>query len=1041
MLHRFALYGFSLGVLVAVCLIYEYTFVAWVEPPPLPPIQMASSPVLRPDDSLASLFPEGSWQRGNCKRLQTRDGVLLFENWQQMSDDQWKLWPLAVVIGSKGSSPLILEAIEGAEIKFTESLDVMSGGAPPIERGRMIGQVTIRNFDRESASEPGRAVASKSRRIQIEASEVGIDHKKVWTTEPIRLQLGDAVIAGRDLTLHLATGGGIASVGENALSVLDRLELIYLDELSMPLAEGGLWGNKQTDPVAMPTGQPGRPVPIMKPSLSKPVLAGPGMLTLRCGGRVVFQFASGELTLQDHVELRHAAYANSQAIDTFVCEQLQLRFTDLMAKREKTDQLKDYLLSMIAIGRPARASIASFGADLAAGQIELDTRANIIRLGGPAGVLFSYAGTRWRFGQVTYRIHPTDPKQFGSFDAIGAGGMDVAETINSPVSRLRWSSGVKLEQSDLDDDLSLRFDGDVEAAMSDGGSFRCDFARFWLQKQTVAPEDDDDSGTSMRWLPKQFQATGKVELKTLALSVATNLLQIYFENEPTNVSATTNPSPPASLFSSMIKQPVDDQPTNQLVGSSTPIKAARPTVFGNTINATLRLAGGEMSAKELIVVGDVTMRHEVPTAGGILPAILTGDRLMLNNTDGNDILQLSSGIDRPARFDLGDGFFIGPLIQVRLSDNVVWIKDAGEFQLPTQVLPRIGALVASAGIEPIDPSPPAPNVDGGIQWIDAPKCRWQGQMWFDGRTAMLTDGVDIHATIIAGKDRDVWDLQLTGDQMQLVLSQDVSVREVESVKAATVEQVIVTSSVPHPLLVTANQLTSAGLRKARHILAAPQLTFRPQTGALLGTGPGWYRAWVEQKPESQYAQLTVAPESSKFGLHLAYEKSLEVDLNRKQLDFMQRVRVAGKRVQSWDEVIDATQMQGLRLGESTLDCDRLRLAVDTTHPQSATTVAWEMEAIDNVIFQTRVERGLYSGTADRASYAAAKDIFLIEASPGRSAVLNETLPTGQPGLSVSGTRMIANPKTMELQNFEFDRLQLGVLPGNGPGNGPGKLGR
>jgi len=47
--------------------------------------------------------------------------------------------------------------------------------------------------------------------------------------------------------------------------------------------------------------------------------------------------------------------------------------------------------------------------------------------------------------------------------------------------------------------------------------------------------------------------------------------------------------------------------------------------------------------------------------------------------------------------------------------------------------------------------------------------------------------------------------------------------------------------------------------------------------------------------------------------------------------------------------------------------------------------------------------------------------------------LNQTLPTGQPGLSVAGKRMTANPKTMELQNFEFDRLQLGTLPsGLGP---------
>jgi hypothetical protein len=308
-------------------------------------------------------------------------------------------------------------------------------------------------------------------------------------------------------------------------------------------------------------------------------------------------------------------------------------------------------------------------------------------------------------------------------------------------------------------------------------------------------------------------------------------------------------------------------------------------------------------------------------------------------------------------------------------------------------------------------------------------------MVFDGRTAVLTDGVDLHATVVNGGQRDVWDMHLVGDQLQLVLDQDVRVREVESVKAATIDHISITGSAANPLLVTANQVNAAGSRMARHVLAAPQLILKPQAGTLSGPGPGWYRAWMQSGQSAPFGQLansaaTASPTAgneSMFGVHLIYEETLEANMKSQSLDFLRGVRIAGRNVTTWDDLIDVTQMQGLRLGESTLDCDRLRLAIDGTRQWVPASQKWEMEAIGNVAFGTRMEKGLFNGIANRASYAAAKDIFLIEGLPGRAAQMNQTLPTGQPGWSANVKHMTVNPKTMEVQNVEFDSLQLGTL--------------
>jgi len=349
MFQRLKQYLMALLVLSAVCAVYQLTFVAWLKPEPLPPLQFATAPALRTNESLGNLFPPGAWQLGNCKRLQTRDGALLFENWSQIGDDQWKLWPITVVLGLESDSPLILDAQEGAEIKFSESLDVMSGGAPPIERGRMIGQVRIRTVGKGFPGAIGDDTAP-AEQLEILSSDFGIDYRKIWTTQPIIVRMGNLRLEGRDLTLHLAPMGGFKPGNEDGLSILNRMELIYLDQLVVPLPNGGLWrldsrgesgpadasgagsaGNQAADPGSgtPPVSMGGTGPSGTAPAAGQPV-TGVSQAVLRCAGSVEFLFASNELILRDRVRLEHQV---DQTVDVFACEKLKLQFADLLKPR------------------------------------------------------------------------------------------------------------------------------------------------------------------------------------------------------------------------------------------------------------------------------------------------------------------------------------------------------------------------------------------------------------------------------------------------------------------------------------------------------------------------------------------------------------------------------------------------------------------------------------------------------------------------------------------------------------------------------------
>lgn len=1084
---RFKRYTTSLATLALLCVVYQFTFVAWLEPAPLQPVEFVGTLVVAHNESLASIYPPNSWQLGNCKRLQTRDGALLFENWEQIGDDQWKLWPLSVVLGTGSDTPLVIDAPEGAEIKFAESLDMLSGGAPPIERGRMIGQVRIRSVGKAFPMGDGEASPLGGEQteghLEIVSSDFGIDFRKIWTTQPITVKIGNIRLAGRDLTLHLAPMGRIQSGGEAPLSILNRMELIYLDDLTVPLPEGGLWRSGSAAKLVegtstrLPAAPPVQRLPV--PGADAPP---PAMAKLRCAGRVVFQFSSNELALENRVVLEHRT---AEAIDIFECTTLRMRFADLLNRKPKVEPndplakfmvdsktltggakpqqaIDDFLLSVVAEGTPARMRLPSFAADVSAEKIDFNARSGLLQMSGIGGARITYGGHTWRFKNFTYQLNPTDPKKIGTFDALGSGLVEFAGPTELPIRRLRWSDGIKLDQPDASGQFTIRVDGSVSALMNDDGEFNCDSAMLVLQAGDETLEGDD-------WLratkPVRFQATGQVSIQSPMVNVATRLLRLYFDfADPRpnvgngNGNSLQTPGENAVAAHPLrrwVRQPSDDGSQSVaggtsadgtpaiVVGAATPIQGPRPTIHGDTINAKLRLSGRELTASDLTVVGNVTLRHMLETASGAMPAVLTGQQLQLRDTEGDEILQIGSGIDSPARLSLGDGFFIGPLIQVRLADNLVWIKDAGEFQVPSQMLPQ--TVAAKPQFQPIDDSaaglgspvsrPPVSKpatVAPSMNWVSPPRCRWRGQMLFDGSRVVLTDGVDIRGAVMAGKEQDVWDIDLVGDQLQVILSSEVRMRDPDSMRAATVEQVNVTSSKSHPLVVTVNQLSSAGVRKGRHVLTVPELTMRPESSQLSGLGPGWYRAWIKNEGGGLSSAVTSGgfrpTEPTMNGIHLVFKESLQANVNLQSLDFLRGVRIATREVKAWDDVIDVEAIQGLRQGESTLDCDRLRLAIDQTQPKGLENPPWEMEAIGNVIYHTRNERGLFNGVAERAAYAAAKDMFLIEGQPGRSATMNQTLPTGAAGMNAAVKRLSVNTRTMEVMNVEFDRLQLGSLP-------------
>ena len=998
MMQKVFHYCVALTALATMAFGYDAGAKHYLKPPVVAKVQPAPPEPVKLDGTFSDLFPDHAWQRGVCKRLQTPDGVLLFKQWKQIEGDQWKLWPVTLVVGrgmaeKQDRDPIILNAEQGAEIRFTESLDVLSGGAPPIQRGRMMGLVEIRR----PSSDP------KSRPVLIRTTNVGIDSSKVWTTEPIHMRVGEATMIGRDLTLHLATPTGRAGQASGTASVLDRMELIYLDKLEIPLVEGPLW---ESQVESSPQGTPFSP-------------KYPAKLAIQCGGSVEYDFAIDQLSLRESVALIHSVPGRPD--DRFDCDSLELQLKDPSNRSINRGGPTDWLDRIVANGSPAIVNLPSFDCRIAAERIDFDAVGGLLRADGRGGVEIKRGPFHALLSQFAYQYNPQMPDAMGTIDAFGVGQISVDDP-EIPVRRITWRDQFRVQPlgtatvDSINTDLGMWIDGEIVANFVDGGEFKANAMEGWLKPYLQAARVPNKK-PKQTFRPHAFQATGNVIIDSSAASVSTQQLTLHFVDEAEPVPAMIEDSdtvPVKNPLRQWVQQPGANSKT------VSPVAKQRPVVKGNRVAAVLRINAQGVSAKDLSVHDDVELIHTLNAGGQFLPAKLTGTKLRLVDDAGTDVIQLDSGPNKPSRFDLGDGFFVGPQISIWPSSNLVRIQGAGEFRMPTAVLPS-----ALSGDD-----------NEQIQWTRAPHCVWKGEMAFDGRTAILTDGVDITAALV--NRGSPWALHMTGDRLEVVLLDDVQMRDAKSMRSAAIQQVTLLQSPTQPVIVRAERRGVDGALETRHVLHAPKLTLLPSGGGkLVGAGPGWYRSWMYAESKGPFSSRDKdsddpQKESTLMGLHLVYHAALKGDLANQTLDFLRGVRVGVRPVSDWQEVVDAEQMDSISRGDSTVDCDTLHVEVTPglrNQPKiPGLKMPWEMQARGGVVFRTRSENGLLEGTASRAAYSSHKDLFMIEGAPNRGAVIRQVKANGQPGPEAVVTEATIRPRTLEVISSKVIGFSVGTLP-------------
>jgi hypothetical protein len=1068
-------YFAALAVLLGCALLYQ-TAMDYLLRVPDVPVVTPRPPTAKVSfrNSVSDLFSDDAWQLGDCKRLLTENAALLFRDWHQTSEGHWKLEPITIIVGrglsdTGSEAPIVLTAPEGAEVQFAESLDVMGGSAPPLRLGRMIGDVTIKRM--------GKAAADQA--MSVQTRNVRIDNQKVWTTEQIDMRIGAARLLGRDLTIHLAAAAATAAASDAPSSIVDRLELVYLEELSIDL-----------DAQAQASRTPVRVAP--RRIGTKSLREQRGQVSIRCRNGLIYDFALDRLSLREAIEMRREV--SGEVVDQFDCDTLDLSLRSPADRSIARTGPLDWIDRINATGRPASFQINSQDVELVADEIDFDALEGSLYASGETGVRFRRGGLEGKVAQLEYQYNAKTPEVLGALKVVGA-GMVLIGDAEIPVRRVQWREGFSFQPidqatlksvkaNDSKHEFGLRVDGAVELKLADGGTFTAGAVESLLR--TVPQSSAAATTNKPAIMPKVVDASQGVTVVSNTVDVQTDRLVLYFEHAPDSgdasigkrddgkVDAGVGSQPGVRRLPSpenVVQQPAANQPVREAdtsvaanrtplqdsplliqpsVHRSTrqPVARSKPRVFGDLIRAQLLVTAAGTQANDVSIFGQVRVEAQLPDEQNALPLELTGDTMRYQQSgvsvgSGRDHLQLKGTPEQPARLTVGEGYFTGPSIKVWPTENQLQVAGAGELKVPREIIrDAMASRSASAPTNRQDSAPTnaqqsAAEQVAAIEWLATPRCRWNGEMKFNGTVAEFDGGVQIDAALAnAGEP---WRTTMTGDKMEILLSQPIEFKNKVSQTQTTIAGIGLLQRGSKAVEILAEQRDADQQLSGRHLVQARKLIFEPVGGGqIYGEGPGWYRGWM--MTHDSESMLSVPSRKNDHlageflqGVHLTFRDSLQADLKNETLTFSGGVRTGMKKLSGWDQQVDVDQMQRLEQGELTMNCQTLRFGITPGIPADVRNLPgmplpWEMNADGGIVFRSSTEQGLIEGTAARASYESKKSWLTVEGAPNQNAYLRTKSPAGQPGIEMRYPRMALNLKTyafeMLMQDATVDQVPL-----------------
>lgn len=814
----------------AAAVVATYTLYAWTVAPRLEPhedlVPATHHAALAPDNQprpsqllVEQLFPADAWQRqANVKVLQTRQGLMLFLEYQPFPDGRIEVTPLTMILhemrrrgpneaeGTAESAAIVIDAPQGAELQMAEPLGLGSGSGHVVG-GRIHGVVTVRRAVRDDDSDQP---------LEITTSNLSFSPSRITTRDPVSFRYGRSQGSGRDVLIELADRPPRATKepGE-IIAGLRHMEVTHLDRLTI-----------EADPeLARDRQAPG-----------SAALAGD--LTVLCEGPLQIDFSQRIATLVDHVQLHSvqspsiappgAAPASSYD-DALLCDKLQVCWEPAADRESRPpDPAPDGAASQSAAASSRRAqwivrrvtalgnvmlNAPSHDARIDADWLNYDFQTGEfwVRVDAPRdGVAAATEGqrparlTRGRqfVESPNLRYVPGPDGRLGVLDAAGPGVLGQRATPDGAQQGLTigWQSQLTIRPDSSPRKHIVTLDGGARLQLDDGSYLAAGRFHLWLWETLV---EGADGVAQWQLAPAKFLAERDVSIDWPEVAGTTDELAAFWPDPGQAVSALGRR---ANLVWRTMRVALS-QPTSGRYVTAEPTTAAPgnienqdgrdlTNVAGNrppssklrfqcrSVQAAIAPNGGQSVAlEELALDGGVVVTEDFQggtAPPGPTPLRIQGQALRMIHQGNQAFRLMVFGNPSTGAAVIGRGLhLVGETVQLDQAANSLWVEGPGQMDVESSGSQANFGMFATRAEASADRALPAVSSSQPSHT----HVTWQGGMVFDGQQFYAEDDVET-TTRQAGDDGSITVSRTASYSLRMTLAERVDFRQASSSAAS-----------------------------------------------------------------------------------------------------------------------------------------------------------------------------------------------------------------------------------------------------------------
>ena len=978
---------------------------------------------------VSQLFAPGSWELDGPNMLESRQMRLLFKDYRRMSQDpddtRVQLIPCTLILlpdtsGAAGATPgrtVVLRAPQGAVLEFDEPFDLSKQERPSrLVGGSLRGQVTIRGTPTAPAADD---------EVEIVTRDVELKEMEITTAEAVQFRYGRSSGSGRAMEIRLLPGAKGSEQGPN-IGGIDTIRLDRDVKLKLEGLAGGLIPGPPVPGAAGPDGS--APGGAAGSSLPPDETEEPVPVLVSCRGSLCMNVSANVISLEDHVDVVRTLPGGAH--DQLACELLAV----VLGRDEKQGTMTAGLkpVEIQAKGTPVVARSTGAGLEARAMRLGYEIATRRIVLDGEEPVSLVLQETEMEARSIDYT--PGPPGDPGTLMAVGPGWLR-ARSADTPPLSARWQKWLRLRPDGAEHVASLAGEADVQVETQ--GRLKAGEIHLWLAltpgaPPTAAPARLPAGMAGVK--PSRMLARSMVEIDVQQLTARTDKLEMWFKHEAVPPVAAP---PPVPVAQAVAPQPaVAAAPAPAVAPAPAPVPAQPPAseaptgrliATGGLVRGLVTFAPQGPQLDELSLEGQVHLIEEpeaaARVAGQPAPEVieLRGDQLQISRANRFDARAVVSG--RPAQV-AGRGINLqGPLVEFDRGRNRLSVDGAGKLGLPIAGgLPGLESLaVASPVAQPAAQRVPA-VVAGRLD------IGWQGRMDFDGLTARFVDRV----VTTSG------DTALRAGSLDVVFTKQIDFSATTSDRTAHNTDVA-RIACGNGVRIESESVAVDGAKSVEKLFLRDLLVDRA-TGEVTGSGPGRLASTrFGASPgialpgagglpgAAGAAQPTPAARPDELSyLGVDFQRGIRGNINRRQMEFHQRVEAIWGPVGGWNDTLDAHAAGGLPPRAVAITSDVLSVGQAAPLP-GLRRGTLELGAAGNVM----VEGEAFTARSSRLSYSEAKDLLVFEGDGRSDAQLFRQERIGAPTSSASAGKILywRGLNQVEVNDARF--IDLDQLGGTG----------